>query len=265
MGLRADKPAPEIIEEKPSPKSPAKKVSVTHPDKIIYPREKITKQQVADYYAAVRPWIVPHIENRPLSFVRCPQGATEKCFYSKHLTEKLPAGLKAIPQKSGEAPWITLDSKQGLLSLVQRGTLEFHPWGCHQPDIEAPDQIVMDFDPDPSVDFETVKEAAWELKKILEQLDLKVFLKTTGGKGLHVQFPFEPRYTWEQVKSFSKTLVAELVSRRPKLYTANVSKVARKGKIFVDYLRNGRGATAVAPYSFKGEAAKRGRDADPLG
>lgn len=140
------------------------------------------------------------------------------------------------------------------MTLVQWGTLEIHPWNTHRQHIESPDQIVMDFDPDPGVSFEAVKDAALELKEILDLLGLRTFIKVTGGKGLHVQFPFEPLYDWASVKSFSKTLVQEMVSRRPQQFTANLAKKARKGKIFIDYLRNGRGSTAIAPYALRARA-----------
>jgi bifunctional non-homologous end joining protein LigD len=129
--------------------------------------------------------------------------------------------------------------------------VEFHPWNCHRQKLERPDQIIIDFDPGPEVAFAKVKEAALELREMLEDLKLKSFVKVTGGKGLHVQFPFAPKHGWEQIKNFSKTLVLEMVSRHPDLYTANMSKKLRTGKIFLDYLRNGRGSTAVVPYSLR--------------
>ena len=286
IALRTDKPAREIVEEKPR-RVPAKKapvtsspeaspapastrtakrsfarpperetsLKITHPEKIIYPKEKLTKLDVAEYYDTVTKWILPHVADRPLSLVRCPQGASKPCFYSKHFADDLPEGVIAIPQtgkdKAGEKPFVAIDSPTGLRAVVQRSSLEIHPWGCHRNDIERPDQIVMDFDPDVGHDFELVKEGALELREILTALKIKSFLKVTGGKGLHVQFPFEPLYGWDQVKEFARTLALEMVARFPKAYTANIAKKARKGKIFIDYLRNGRGATAVAPYSLR--------------
>ncbi len=223
---------------------------ISHADRVIFEREGLTKKDVADYYRVVSSRILPHISDRPLSLVRCPESSTKPCFFSKHFTKNLPEHIVAIPEK-GNQPWVTVNSAQGLLTLVQWGALEIHPWNAHRQTIETPDQIVMDFDPDPDVEFELVKEAALDLKKILDQLGLRSFLKTTGGKGLHVQFPFEPLYDWSTVKAFAKTLVQEMVSRDPDLFTGNLSKKARRGKIFIDYLRNGRGATAVAPYSLR--------------
>lgn len=256
-GLRADKPAKEIGIEKPKStkqirvkKQGSSLIPVTHPEKLIYAKEKITKGEVAEYYQAVSDWILPHIQDRPLSMLRCPQGATKTCFFSKHFADRLPPEILPIPEE-GSDPFIAIDSEVGLRTLIQRGTLEIHPWNCHRDNMDSPDQVVMDFDPDPKVDFERVKEAAWELKEMLDQLKLKSFLKVTGGKGLHVQFPILPIYDWERVKNFAHTLANEMVSRHPELYLAKAVKKARAGKIFIDYLRNGRGATAVAPYSLR--------------
>lgn len=258
MGLREDKSPRQIGIEKPKPVKGGRvktssEVSLSHPDRVIFKKEGITKAEVAEYYRSVARWILPHIEDRPLSLVRCPQSSTKPCFFSKHFARRLPEHLIEVPEK-GNQPWVAVNSEEGILSLVQWGTLEIHPWNAHRESIETPDQIVMDFDPDPGVDFELVKEAALELREILDQIGLRSFVKTTGGKGLHVQFPFQPLYDWDSVKSFAKTLVQEMVSRNSELYTANMSKKARKGKIFIDYLRNGRGSTAVAPYSLRAKA-----------
>jgi bifunctional non-homologous end joining protein LigD len=244
-GLRSDKPPIEITVEKP-----VRLPTITHPDKIIYAREKITKQQVVDYYEVVSQWLLPHIKDRPLALVRCPQGSTKPCFFSKHFAEKLPESLIAVPEK-GSQPFIAIDSLEGLITLIQRGTLEIHPWGCHRQTLEFPDQVVMDLDPAPGVNFKLVKEAALEIRAMLKQLKIESFLKTTGGKGLHVQFPCEPLYSWEQIKEFARVLVLEMVARQPERYTANLKKTARTGKIFIDYLRNGRGSTAIAPYALR--------------
>lgn len=229
------------------------KLPISSPDRVIYTKEKLTKLDVAQYYMAASEWILPHVKDRPLSLVRCPNSSTKPCFFSKHFKTNLPEHLIAVPDKEHE-DFIAIDSKEGLLQLAQWGSLEIHPWNCHRDDIEAPDQIVMDFDPHEDLDFDLVKEGALEMRELLKQLGLKSFLKTTGGKGLHVQFPFEPLYDWDTVKSFAKTLTQEMVSRHPDLYTGNMSKKLRSGKIFLDYLRNGRGATAVAPYSLRARA-----------
>lgn len=254
QGLRADKKPKQIgIEEAKTVERDHVVASasskVTHPDRLVYPGEKITKQQVADYYESVAKWILPHVADRPLSLLRCQQNSTTGCFFNKHLP-KLPEHVLEVPEK-GKQPHVAIDSAAGLHALIQNGTLEIHPWNCHRDDIEAPDQIVFDFDPDESVSFAKVKEGALELRDLLKQLGLKSWVKTTGGKGLHVQFPFEAQYDWDAVKSFARTVVLEMVSRHPDLYTANIAKKARGGKIFLDYLRNGRGATAIAPYALR--------------
>ncbi len=243
-------------ELKASPKGKKKAgsgVHVTHPDRVIYPKEKITKLQVAEYYKSVSPWILPHLAGRPISMLRCQQSAVGMCFFAKHMP-KMPDSLTAIPDTEGKEPWVGVDSEEGLMHLVQLGTLEIHPWGSEPGQIDSPNMIIMDFDPEEGLGFDVVKEGALEMRDILKQLGLKSYLKTTGGKGLHVVFPFEARYDWDSVKSFAKTLTQEMVSRHPDLYTANMSKKLRKGKIFLDYLRNGRGATAVSPYSLRARA-----------
>ena len=231
---------------------------LTHPEKIIYPKEKITKQEVADYYQAVAKWIIPQIHDRPLSLVRCPDGTSKTCFYQKHFTnaQRGKSDVQAvhevmIEESSGNKPYVTVDSAAGLMTLVQTDGFEFHAWGCRAPDIEHPDQIVMDFDPSPDVGFNEVKEAASELKEILDHLKLKSFVKVTGGKGLHVHIPVAPIYSWDQIKEFSKVLAQQMAEISPDRYTATLAKAARKNKIFVDYLRNGRSATAVVPYSLR--------------
>ncbi len=262
--LRSDKAPEEISIEKPKPLSKAEKmrtspvkksvktaVHISSTDRIVYKKEKITKGEIAEYYQAVSKWMLPHLINRPLSLLRCP--SMKQCFYAKHFTP-LPDNLIALPKVKGinhDAPFFTIDSVEGLLTLVQMGAIEIHPWNCHAPKLDRPDQIVMDFDPDPSLDFKIVKEGALELREILQELGIESFVKTTGGKGLHVQFQFEPLYDWDSVKEFSKTLAQEMASRHPDLYTTNIRKETRKKKIFLDYLRNGLGSTAVAPYALR--------------
>lgn len=210
---------------------------ITSPDKIIYKKERITKEDIATFYKKISQSILPYIENRPLSLVRCPEGTEKICFYQRHI--------------QGRGTYITINSKDGLEQLVQMNAFELHEWNCHLEDIKHPDQIVMDFDPGLGVPWKEVVKASLELKKILKQLKLKSFVKLTGGKGLHVHIPHSPIYSWDQVKGFAQALAQEMVDRNPEKYTANMSKKLRKGKIFVDYLRNGYGATAVVPYSLR--------------
>ncbi len=248
MGLREDKPAEDIGMEKAKE---TKKIS--SPDKVLFKKEGKTKQDVADYYSAIAPVMLPYLEDRPLSLVRCPNGSEGTCFFQKHFTGNIPDSFHPfeVEEESGSGTYLSIDSKAGLLELVQLNAFEIHAWNSHKDDYMAPDQIVMDFDPGPGVPWKEVVDAAFELKDILDDLDLRSFVKLTGGKGLHVHIPVMPLYDWDQIKSFSQSLALELVSLNPKKYVANMSKKLRVKKIFVDYLRNGYGATAVVPYSLR--------------
>ena len=254
QGLREDKPARQVVKEKPAK---ASTVTLTHPDKLYFASEGITKGDIARYYEGVAKWMMPHLEGRPVSLVRCPEGTGEKCFFQRHLAERLPDCVKLVEK------YLYVEGLEGLRALVQRSTVELHTWGARASDLGHPDQIVMDFDPDPELPFSKVKEAAKELQAILDQLGLRCFLKTTGGKGLHVHVPFAPVYDWEQVKAFAETLARELESRDPALFTTTASLAKRTGRIYIDHLRNRRGASAVAPYSLR--AKERSAVALPIG
>lgn len=252
-GLREDKKPKDVFlgEVKISKEA---ETTLSHPDKVIYTGDKITKQDLSDYYTAIQKWIIPHVEDRPLALLRCPHGEGKACFFQKHiktdgegiLGKKVESKLK---KKKEDVVYI--DSNLGLQELVQLGTLEIHSRGCTVNEIDHPNQIVFDFDPDPDVTFKKVKDAAFELKDILDELKLKSFIKVSGGKGLHVHIPIAPVYDWDQVKDFSKSICEQMESTHPERYTTNISKVKRKGKIFLDYLRNGYGASAIAPYSVR--------------
>jgi len=254
VGLREDKPARDINMEKP--KSTKKVREISSPDKILFKKEGITKRDVASFYQAVAPVMLKYISDRPLSLVRCPNGSEGKCFFQKHFTGNIPDSFHTFPVKedSGEGTYLSINSVEGLMELVQLNAFEIHAWGSHKDDYMSPDQIVMDFDPGPGVPWKDVVAGALELKEILDDLELESFVKLTGGKGLHVHIPVMPLYDWDQIKSFSQTLALELVSRNPSKYVANMSKKLRTKKIFVDYLRNGYGATAVVPYSLRARA-----------
>jgi bifunctional non-homologous end joining protein LigD len=249
-GLREDKSPEEIKMEKP--KRTPQPVRFTHPDKVIFKKERITKEDIGDYYQTVSKWLLPHVQNRPLALIRCPSDSKSSCFFSKHFKESLPDHVLRVSNEDDPTqPYVSVDSMEGVKSLVQRGVVEIHTWNCHSDDLNRPDQIVLDLDPGPQVDFEQVKTAALELKKILNQLRIRSFLKVTGGKGLHVQFPVTPIYTWPQIKQFARTLSLEMTSRQPELYTDKFKKSGREKKILVDYLRNSKGATAVTAYSLR--------------
>ncbi|WPU63848.1 DNA ligase D [Peredibacter starrii] len=245
QGMRVDKEAQEVVKEI------AKEIS--SPDKILFKKEKITKQQVLDFYRTVSKVMLPYMAGRPLSLVRCPNGSESQCFFQKHISGKVPDAFNTFPIKEEKGPgiYLSIDSKRGLEELVQLNAFEIHAWNSHWENYMRPDQIVMDLDPGPGVTWKEVVDGAFELKEMLEDLGLESFVKLTGGKGLHLHIPVAPLYDWDQIKSFSEALALELVSRNPKKYVANMSKKIRHKKIFVDYLRNGYGATAVVPYSLR--------------
>lgn len=229
-------------------------VELSHPEKILFPVEKISKQMIAEYYQRVSRWMFPYLLDRPLSLVRCPNGADKKCFYQKHPAAGMTSAyFKSfeVLEKSTPNLNLALTSAAGLEELIQMNAFEIHCWNVQYQSLMHPDQFVLDFDPGPGTSFKQVVEGCLEMKKILDLLKLKSFVKVTGGKGVHIHVPIEPLYSWDQVKSFSKALAEELVSRQPKLFTSNMSKQKRKGKIFIDYFRNTYGATSVAPYSLR--------------
>jgi len=287
-GLREDKPAAEVRREEPTvaprqrtsrrashataggvaakvadqkAKTPSKSKSVasnapvrlTHPEKILDEESQLTKQQLADYYWAIAPHMLPHIEGRPLSLVRCPEGSGKQCFFQKHVNHTLPPGVGAVDvpdKKTGKIePYITLSTAEALAGLAQMGVLEVHPWGSRNDDLEHPDRIIIDLDPDAAISWNRLAESAEEVRRQLKKLGLESFLKSTGGKGLHVVVPVVPEYDWAVIKQLAHAFVLQMEKEQPALYLTKMSKAARKGRIFLDYLRNERGATAVAAFS----------------
>jgi bifunctional non-homologous end joining protein LigD len=225
-------------------------VRLTHPDRILYPGTTLTKLDVARYYAAVKDWALPHLTHRLLTLVRSP-AVGQKTFYQKHIGDEAPAALKRFDFKDGAEPEIYpyVEDLPGLIALVQMGVLEIHPWGSRIEKLETPDRVTMDLDPDEGLRWERVTEAAVDVREALAGIGLKSFAKTTGGKGLHVVIPLTPKLGWDEVKAFAKWVADSLVAQRPQDFTANMAKRARRGRIYIDYLRNGRGATAVGAYS----------------
>jgi bifunctional non-homologous end joining protein LigD len=225
-------------------------IKLTHPDKILYPESKITKLDLAQYYDHIQEWILPYLVNRPLTIVRCPENYKE-CFYQKHINQSTPKTLYGvkIKEKNKVAHCIYIKDSKGLLSLIQMGTLEIHPWGSRIETIEYPDTITFDLDPAPQVEWKEVVKTAKRLQKHLLEFNLTSFVKTTGGKGLHVVIPIKPQHHWDEIKNFTHIFVQFMVERYPNEYVGQMSKVKRKGKIFIDYLRNLRGATAISAYS----------------
>ena len=223
-------------------------VRFSNPEKVLYPEQGVTKRELAAYYSRIADWILPHLVDRPLTLVRCPEGRTGQCFYQKHIGEHVPSSVLRVDVGEPE-PYGAITSLQGLLALVQMGVLEVHIWGCHRDKIEQPDYAVFDLDPDEGLPWERVADGARTMRDVLAELGLRTFLKTTGGKGLHVVFPLVRRDDWDEVKAFTKAVAEAVVAAEPGRYTSNMTKASRKGKVFIDYLRNGRGATSICPYS----------------
>ncbi|HKY72775.1 MAG TPA: DNA ligase D [Nitrospira sp.] len=267
QGLRTDKPASAIGREraqhlertikddrdpktKPTPRKTRKTEWLTNPDRVLYPDIGLTKSALAAYYEQVADSMLPHLRGRPLTLLRCPEGY-QKCFYQKHVNEHVPSaiGRIEIEEDDGRDTYMLAESAEALLGLVQMGVLEIHTWGATKDRLERPDRLTFDLDPDPSVPWAQVVEAAQLTKTLLEELGLVSFLKTTGGKGLHIVTPIQRTHEWEEAKTFAKAVADHLVRAIPQRFTSNMAKRARKGKIFIDYLRNARGATAIAAYS----------------
>jgi bifunctional non-homologous end joining protein LigD len=226
---------------------------ITHPDKVLDPDSGMTKQALAEYYLAVAGQMLPHISERPLSVVRCPAGTGKPCFFQKHVGSGLPNGVESVSvpnRKTGKREeFLTLDSADGLLGLAQMGVLEIHPWGSRNDSLEQPDRIIFDLDPDESIDWQTLAATARDLRARLKKLGLISFLKHTGGKGLHVVVPIEPEHQWPTAKEFAHAVVLEMEKEQPELYVTKMTKTLRKNRIYLDYLRNDREATSIAPFS----------------
>ena len=226
---------------------------LTHPDRVLYPGQGVTKRDLAEFYADIAEWVLPHVTGRPLSLVRCPRGRSASCFYQKHLGDTAPDELSEVSIKDekgkGSSPYAVVDDLPGLLSLVQIGVLEIHPWGSRADDPEKPDRLFFDLDPGPDTTWQDVIDAAMLFREALDHLGLESFCKTTGGKGVHVVVPIDRRTGWDDLKAFARALAEQVAGADPDAYTTNMSKAKRPGKVFLDYLRNGRGATAVAGYS----------------
>jgi bifunctional non-homologous end joining protein LigD len=246
MGLREDIPAKQVGEEKP-----LKPLTITNPDRLVWPSLKIRKIDLVRYCEEVGEAFLPHLRGRPLTLVRCPDGAEAKCFYQRHLgMGASPGDLKEFKrERSSKGYYLYLDSIAGIFSAVQNGAVEFHTWGAVVPDAKHPDRITMDLDPGPGVPWKDLVEATKLTRTLLEKLGLRCFLKTTGGKGLHVVAPVQPELGWDEVKQFTKEAAEFLVRARPDLFVSKMTKSRRGGKVFVDYLRNAETASAVAAFS----------------
>ncbi len=252
--LREDKPAHEAVRETvssdPPPEAQRSAVALTHPDRLYWPDDGVTKQGLADYYAEVWPRMAPFVVGRPLALLRCPDGVGGPAFFQKHAWKGVSPAIALVedPKHKGE-PLISIRDLDGLTALVQMAVLEIHPWGSTVVDWERPDTIVMDLDPGEGVAWEAVIEAAREVRDRLRAAGISTFVKTSGGKGLHVVAPVKPKADWRAVKAFTKGIADAMAADDPQRYVATIAKAKRTGKILIDYLRNQRGMTAVAAYS----------------
>lgn len=281
-GLREDKPPKSVqreeekpvpqIEEKGISKKPARRettrsakasagaypsaprpIRLTHPDKVLDADSGLTKDDLARYYDAIGSFMLPHIGGRPLTLVRCMNGSSKPCFFQKHINETLPPDVESVDivdKKTGKPePYITLSKPEALVELAQLSVLEIHSWGSTNNSLEKPDRITIDLDPDLAIDWKTLAAAAIGVRERMKAAGLESFLKTTGGKGLHVVAPIRPEHDWATVKDFAHRLVLAMEADDPSLFLTRMTKAARKGRIYLDYLRNERGATTIAPFS----------------
>jgi bifunctional non-homologous end joining protein LigD len=280
IGLREDKSEKDVVRETPSPvgekaeaegakdkgkrsasEAPAPEknpdhagVRISNPDRVIYPESGITKGQLADYYALMADPILAWLADRPVSLVRCPQGRAKQCFFQKHDAGSFGEAVKHVPirEKDGhEEPYLYVDDAKGMLTCVQMGAIEFHGWGSKVADVEMPDRLVFDLDPDEGLGFEEVKRAAVQLRDVLGEIGLATWPMLSGGKGVHVVAPLDASRDWVAVKDFAHRFALAISEAHPDRFTANMKKVQRKGRIFLDWLRNQRGATAVLPYTVR--------------
>ncbi|WP_339542062.1 DNA ligase D [Pseudomonas sp. JAI120] len=262
VGLRTDKPATQIIHEQPrsanslkavkAPK-PRGGVNITHPERVIDPQSGTQKQQLAQFYEGISEWILPFLRHRPVSLLRAPEGIEGEQFFQKHSERLAIPNIKQLDPAldPGHARLMEIDTTKALIGAVQMGTIELHTWGATSDKIETPDLFVLDLDPDPALPWKTMLEAAQLTLSVLDELGLEAFVKTSGGKGVHLVIPLARRDSWDAVKAFAKAIAQFMTEQLPERFTATSGPKNRVGKIFVDYLRNARGASTVAAYSVR--------------
>ncbi len=231
-------------------------VRLTNPDKVLYPEQGITKRHLAEYYLAVAEHMLPYVARRPITLVRCPTGRQRKCFYQRHAGSGVPKELGEVdvPGFEESGAYLFVRDVKGLVAMVQMGVLEIHPWNALVDKPERPDQIVFDFDPGEGLSFREVVASAHEIRERLAGMGLASFAKTTGGKGVHVVVPIERRHEWREAKAFARATAQAMAADAPERYLTKISIAERRGRIFVDYLRNDPTSTAVAPYSTRARA-----------
>ena len=262
VGLRTDKPAGQIIHEQPrtakslkalKSQKPSSGVNITHPERVIDPQSRTQKQQLAQFYEGISEWILPFLRHRPVSLLRAPEGIEGEQFFQKHAERLAIPNIKQLDPAldPGHARLMEIDTTKALIGAVQMGTLELHTWGATSDKIETPDLFVLDLDPDPALPWKTMLEAAQLTLSVLDELGLEAFVKTSGGKGLHLVIPLARRDGWDSVKAFAKAIAHFMTEQLPERFTATSGPKNRVGKIFIDYLRNARGASTVAAYSVR--------------
>ena len=232
-------------------------IRLTSPNRVLFEELGLTKEALARYYQDVAEWLLPDLKNRPLSLVRCPQGPGEGCFYQKHIDAKFSTEIERVPiqESAGEGIYAAANSIAAVIGLVQMGVIELHTWGSTTSDLDKPDRMVFDLDPDPALAWREVMAAARLTRERLDALGLESFVKTSGGKGLHVAVPLTRRHEWDEVKDFSRALAESMAAESPRLFVARMAKKERAGRIFIDFFRNSPGATTIAAYSVR---ARRG-------
>ncbi len=256
LGLREDKAAQQVQREVPAhiadDAAPRFGVKISSQDRVIFPEAQVTKGDLADYYTAIAPLFLRDAARRPMTLVRCPQGRGKQCFFQKHDTGGLGAGVHRVPikEKDGSSEdYLWFEDGTGILGCVQMGTIEFHGWGSRVKPLEKPDRMVFDLDPDAGLGWDMVKRAAKTLRDVLGEMGINTVPMLSGGKGIHVIAPLDQSADWVAVKDFAERFARAIAKDQPDLFTANIRKAQRKGRIFLDWLRNQRGATAVMPYS----------------
>ncbi len=264
IGLREDKPATDVVAEKPVGKARAAptaasalsklKITISSPERIVFPDIGLTKQALAEYYALLADAMLVDMAGRPISLVRCPQGRAKQCFFQKHDSGMFPDSVRHVPiaETDGkQEDYLYVEDAAGLVACVQMGTIEFHGWGSRVADLERPDRLVFDLDPDEGLGFDAVKAAALLVRDRLKKVGLASLPMVTGGKGVHVVAPLLPGAEWPVVKAWARAFAEAMATDAPQDFTATMSKAKRKGRIFIDWLRNQRGATAVMPFSVR--------------
>jgi bifunctional non-homologous end joining protein LigD len=227
-------------------------VRVSNPARILYEGQGIRKGDLAEYYLRIERWVVPELQDRPLTLLRCPSGSEKECFFQRRANDSVPDSIRRVPVTVAvdePTEHLAIDSVQGIIALVQLGVLEMHTWGARRDRLDRPDRLVMDMDPAPGLPFSAVIDAALEMRETLRDLGLVSFVKSTGGKGLHIVAPLMRRTGWDELRLVAHAIATRLAEKHPRRYLAKASKSERTGRVFIDYLRNGPGATAVASYS----------------